>query len=52
MVDPRIRNKEIKQEILTNLINIPNRFDALVSILIKKDMLTFDEIKQIYGDDI
>ncbi len=52
MVDPRIRNKEIKQDILSNIINNPDRFNALISILARKDILSAKDLDLIYGDDI
>ena len=52
MVDPRTRNKEIKEDILRNMINTPERLNILVSILVSRDILNGADIDKIYGDDI
>jgi len=52
MVDPRTRNKEIKEDIVKNMINTPERLNILISILVSKDILNGANIDKIYGDDI
>ncbi len=50
--NPKQRNKEIKEDILKNMINTPERLNTLVSILVSRDILNGADIDKIYGDDI
>jgi len=50
--NPKQRNKEIKEDILRNMINTPERLNTLISILVIRDILNGADIDKIYGDDI